>query len=199
MRKTYTSPLRALLVLFALIILSIPQTSLGEVALKDADIRHFIAAIKPLDKLGKKYALDQDKDMMSQTMDGEFNPMSQSLKRIRKHEAYGEFKHIIQKAGFSSDEEWAMVGDRVMKAFIALKMKKEMQHQPGQGGVGELEESLKQIENNQHISSEMKERLLKQIKQSIIMIKSVSNSSPADQNALRPHMDNLNTQFKDVE
>lgn len=199
--KIFHTPslISSLLIVMTCFLLS-PQISRAEVALSDTDIRHFIATIAPLDKLGKKYDLNQNKEVASQTDNsGEFNPMSQSLIRIRSHEAYGEFKEIIKAAGFSSEQAWANVGDRVMKSFMALSMKNEETKGSGEEGLKQMQESLKQVESNQHISTELKQQLSQQINQSIKMMKNISTYSPADQNAVRPHMKDLKIQFKDVE
>jgi len=164
--------------------------------LTGADIEHFMDAMKPLQKLAKKYDMEEDPDGAANNMTGrDFSPMSRSLARIKDHEAYGEFKTIIRDAGFSSTEHWANVGDRVMKAYISLNISQEMTPEQKQ----EMRQSMAEIEKNEYLSPEMKKQLLANLHQTMTMMDNLSRSDKTDQETLKPYLPKLERLFEELE
>ncbi len=162
--------------------------------LKGDDIQHFMNAMKPLKKLGKKYDFEDNEDTSAAQMpEGDFGPMSRSLAQVKDHKAYNEFKSIISKAGFSSPERWAIVGDRVMRAYISLKMLEELTPEK----IQELQVSIEAVEKNEYLSAQTKKQLLDSMKQMIALKGDVPKETKADQDALKPYLAKLERLFEE--
>ncbi|PCJ44561.1 MAG: hypothetical protein COA76_16425 [Moritella sp.] len=159
------------------------------------DIQHFMNAMKPLKKLGAKYDFnDNGNSSTAQMAQTGFAPMSRSLAEVKNHEAYEEFKTIINKAGFSSPEQWAVVGDRVMRAYMSLKALEELTPEK----IQELQVSIEAVEKNEYLSAETKKQLLGSMKQMITLKSDMPEESKADQDALKPYLAKLNSLFEEL-
>ena len=160
------------------------------------NIEHFMKAMKPLQQLSRKYDLEKEtKGSVDDFATKEFAPMSRSLDKIKDHKAYDEFTDIILDAGFSSVDQWANVGDRVMKSYISLRMKREMT--PEQ--IQEIKKSMAEIENNAYLSAEMKKQFMANLQRTMAMVNDISNSDKADQEALEPYLPKLDQLFEELE
>jgi hypothetical protein len=49
-------------------------------------------------------------------------PFSSAIESIEGYQGYNEMADVIRTQGFGDTTEWALFGDRVMRAFAALKM-----------------------------------------------------------------------------
>ncbi len=158
------------------------------------DIQHFMNAMKPLQELGEKYNFENDDQMLAANSNmADFSPMSNSLEVIKSHEAYGEFKKVIRAAGFSDATEWANIGDRVMKAYMSLKMTEQMTPEKMQ----EMQKNIEEIKKNEYLSSEMKERILNSLGLALSMGGNMSEEDKADRKALRPYLAKLDRLFEE--
>lgn len=167
------------------------QTPLG-----GDDIRHFIAAMKPLQKLGEKYDF---KNGRQQRVEGlnvtDFYPMSQSLDRVKKHESYSEFTAIIHKAGFSSPEKWASIGDRIMRAYMFGRVVEGLTPEK----IQDMRENMAEIEKNAYLSPEVRKKIIDNLKQTTAMADEMPENIKADQESLKPFLAKLKRLFEEQE
>ncbi|MBL4802929.1 MAG: hypothetical protein JKY45_13670 [Emcibacter sp.] len=173
----------------------------AETHLSGNDIQHFMNAMKPLQKLGDKYDFEENNNksaedqapMVAPDDFTNFTPMSQSLTEITGHKAYGEFEAIVHNAGFSSPQQWATVGDRVMKAYMSLKMIAELTPEKLQ----EMQVSIEEVKKNEYLSPEMKTQILGSLNQMIAMTTNLSEHDKADQKTLKPYLTKLERLFEE--
>jgi len=160
------------------------------------DVRHFIAAMKPLQKLGRKYDFE---DTGKQTVEGlnvmDFYPMSRSLDRVKNHKSFGEFKEIIHKVGFSSPEKWASIGDRVMRAYMFGRLVEGLSPEKLQ----DMQEKMAEIEKNVYLSPEIRKKILDNLKQTMAMAHKMPENIKADQESLKPFLAKLKRLFEEQE
>lgn len=160
------------------------------------DMQHFMNAMQPLQDLGKKHDFegDEEENLPAEESPDVFSPMTDSLSLIKQHEAYGEFVVIIQNAGFHDAAEWANVGDRVMRAYMSLKMAQELTPEKRQ----EMEKSIREIEQNDYLSPDMKKQLITGLKQSLNIFDQKTDENTDDQNAVQPYLSRLESLFKEL-
>lgn len=158
------------------------------------DIQHFMNAMKPLQKLGTKYDFAEDENLPDKNGDfADFSPMSQSLEAVKDHESYEEFKTIILKAGFSSPQQWANVGDRVIRAYTSLRIIEEMTPQR----IAEILKDIEEVEKNQYLSPEIKKQILESLTRTMTLKDNISEATKADQESLKPYLAKLERLFEE--
>ena len=81
-------------------------------------------------------------------------PFSSSIKRFRHEEQFEEALKIIKAHGFVDEEEWADVGDRTFRAYMALRMQ-----ETGDDIDEQMTETFQQIE-----ASDMPENMKEQMR-----------------------------------
>ncbi|WP_138379118.1 hypothetical protein [Luteithermobacter gelatinilyticus] len=172
------------------------SAALAQPPLSGDKIEGFISTLPKLEELGEKYDIEDDQeDLDSQASpDGAFSPFTSSLRTLKGHKAYNDFMAIIREAGFSSAEEWAMVGDRVMRAFISTEIKG--QHSSSRA---EMEEAIKDVQNNPHISTEQKQAIINNLHQSMAMMSAASNAPAEDVKAIQPYLGKLKSLSKETQ
>jgi len=179
-----------------MLFLSAGITARADTALSENDIRHFMNAMKPLQELGKKYDFVDNNHLPMATLDmNSFSPMSHSLEKVKNHKAFDEFSSIIQGAGFSSVEQWANIGDRIIRAYLSLRIVAEMTPEK----IQEIQKSLAEVKQNNYLSPEVKKQLLNSLKRSITLEKNMSNGDKADQKSLKAHLVELEQYFEETE
>jgi len=117
---------KALVLSLALIAL-VTAPAFAAVSLSAKQVESFIASMGSVDTLademakeGKQEALQAN--MQAMTNEG-FLPYTSSIK-VLKDKFGGDYEKlggIVKKHGFSSQEEWAGIGDAVMLSYMALK------------------------------------------------------------------------------
>jgi len=122
-----------------------------------------------------------------------FAPMSDALNGMKGHPAYGKFQSILHNAGFSSPEQWAHIGDRVMRAYMSRNMIKSMTPQKRL----EMMKTIEEVEKNEYLSSETKKHLLNSMKAATAMADHLPAEIKADQEALKPSLARLDRLFKE--
>lgn len=159
------------------------------------DIQHFMNAMKPLQELGQKYEFDENKDPPAEnTGFTGFSPMTRALEDVKGHASYEEFNIIIHDAGFSSPEQWADVGDRVIRAYTALKVAREMTPEKKQ----KMMKNIEEVKKNEYLSPELKKQLLESLSQSMTMTDNINAGTKADQESLKPYLDQLERLFEEL-
>lgn len=182
--------------LAALMLLGLLTFALGAHAepLKNAQIDGFINSLAELQALGEKYEGTQEWTMNngagSMGNSGAGNWMADSISTMKGHEIYREFETIVASHGFSSPEQWGQVGDRILKAVMALSM-----GQHASGMEQQMEEALRELENNPNLTPEQKQMMKRSMTSGLSQMKSLSDAPPADIEAVRPHMEKLEQAF----
>lgn len=181
-------------------------TAYADTPLSEDNIQHFMNAMKPLQELGKKYDFDENdddednednenKDEMTMTGASDiFSPMSESLEKVKNHEAFKEFESIILEAGFDDVSQWANVGDRVMRAYMSLKMLENMTPEK----IQELKTSIREIEQNEYLSPKIKKQLVASLNQTITIYSQPPLDDKADHNIVKPYLARLDRLFEDL-
>ncbi len=168
----------------------------AETPLNGKDIQHFMNAMQPLQELGEKHDIGHSDDMSMEQGDmNRFSPMTNSLEKIRAHKAFDEFKSIIFDAGFSSVEQWANVGDRIMRAYMSIKMTTEMTPEI----IQQIQKSLAEIEKSDYLSPEVKKQLVTSMKRSLTLGKNMSSVDKADIDTVKPYLAKLERHFEETE
>lgn len=132
----------------------------ADLALTEANITGFIDSLGALEDVGK----DIEYDMGNLNLfDGEVAsvitaPFSNTLNILRGHESYGRFLEVIKQYGFEDAEVWAHIGDRVIRAYVALNLQAQQREIDTN-----MAQALLQIEN-----SDMPEAQKEQMRQVMI-------------------------------
>lgn len=132
--------------------------------------------------------LDKLEDMeMEPGTDAMTSPFSAAVTHMETHGRVGELESIVRDHGFDGMDEWGRVGDRVVRAFMAVEIERE--HPEARA---ELEEARREIEDNPDIPEAQKEQLLEMLEASAGAMMSMIEEVPeADREALRPHLPRL--------
>lgn len=177
-----------------LLFLNLISTAHAAPLLSADNIQDFMNAMRPLQELGKKYNIGDKEELPPASNDfTDFAPMSRALDDVKDNEAYDEFEAIILKAGFSSSEQWASVGDRIMRAYTATNIIREMTPEKKQ----KMLKSIEEVKKNAYLSSEIKQQLLKSLTQSITMSENLTKETKKDQDALKPYLTKLKRLFEE--
>lgn len=167
--------------------------------LGEDDIQHFMNAMKPLRELGERYDFAENKRPPVENPDfADFSPMTRALEDMKDHESYGEFKRIILAAGFSSPQQWATVGDRIMRAYTSARIIREMTPEKRR----KMIKSIEEVKKNEYLSPEIKKQLLNGLTQAITMAdnmteSAMTESAKADQETLKPYLAKLERLFEE--
>lgn len=163
-------------------------------SLTDENVRAFINTLKDAE------TLEDDFDKLNQELpdadDGSEMPdfssiFSDSVAKMRGHEAYDRMEEIVEDHGFDSMEEWGATGDRVFQAWMAVEM--EEQHPEM---AREMAAAMDQINNNPNLSEAQKEQMRAMMGGATAAMENARNAPEADKEAVRPHMDELRTVTK---
>ncbi len=169
----------------AVLLLAAGPAFAGDTALTADAAKRFVASLPSVESLGKKLEAEGRTDEMrvdTQPKPGEeFKPFSNAVKALKmKHPSdYGELSSAVKPHGFNP-EDWGLAGDKVMIAYMALKMDKE-----NPGVMAQMEaidpEMLKMM------PPEMKAQM-EQVK---MMMETVADASPEDKKAVAEVEDEL--------
>lgn len=158
-------------------------------SLTDEKVRAFISTLQEAE------TLEGDFDQLNEEMPGSGNPsempdfssiFSDSVTKMRGHEAYNRMEDIVEDNGFDSMEEWGATGDRVFQAWMAIEM--ENQHPEM---VREMAGAMDEINNNPHLTEAQKEQMRAMMGSATSALESASKAPEADKQAVRPHMEAL--------
>lgn len=157
------------------------------------DIQHFIDAFRPVQELEGKYDFNDEEEPAEDINPEDFTPMTYVLELMKNHESYDEFTEIILSAGFSSPQQWAEVGDRVMNAYTAIRIIEEMTPKK----IQKMLKSIEEVKKNEYLSPEIKKQLLESLTQMVTISDNLTEGEIADQEALTPYLDRLELLFKE--
>lgn len=158
-------------------------------SLTDGKVRAFINTLQEAE------TLEGDFDQLNEELPGSGNPsempdfssiFSDSVNKMRGHEAYDRMEDIVEDNGFDSMEDWGATGDRVFQAWMAIEM--ENQHPEM---VREMAGAMDEINNNPHLTEAQKEQMRAMMGNATAALENASKAPEADKQAVRPHMEAL--------
>lgn len=103
----------------------------AETPLTTADAEAFVETLQPVNAFGEKLEAEGKTNELGGRGMPEvgqlFTPYSDGVADLKAQYPadYKELGTIIKPAGFTSQETWAVVGDKVISAYMALEMEKE--------------------------------------------------------------------------
>lgn len=171
--------------------LSLLFAASGAVAdsLTDEKVRAFISTLEEAE------TLEDDFNQLNEEQPGSGNPsdmpdfssiFSDSVNKMRGHEAYDRMEDIVEDNGFDSMEEWGATGDRVFQAWMAIEM--ESQHPQM---AREMAGAMDEINNNPNLSEAQKEQMRSMMSGATAAMENARQAPEADKQAVRPHIQSL--------
>lgn len=118
-------------------------------------------------------------------------PLAGAVAALAGHEVLADIESILERHGFEDAESWAQIGDRIIRAYAAIKFEKE---QPDMAA--EMQKAMAQIEESK-MSAQQKEAMRRAMMESQQMVAAFTNASAEDKAAVKPHMDELQREFED--
>lgn len=176
---------RGLLAALILLLPLVAQAASGA-PLAEEEVRRFLATLPGLEELGERHA-DTGLDDTDIDPEAGFAPMAAALQQIRDHAAYPEFQQVLQGQGFGEEERWAEVGDRTLRAYMALQL---MEEHPGM--LDELRGALAQLEGDPSLPAEQRAMMLQMLGPAVAIARSIESVPEADislTRAMRPEID----------
>lgn len=176
-----------------------------------SDIEKYLSTLTPLKNLAKinvgnpedeTEIKDQTEDIPPPLFDPSNisrTPVTDTLEYTKNHPTFAEFSMIIDKAGFSSPDQWADIGDKIMMAYSAYNLKN-----PPSSEAADLNEvkrdlakKLEAVRKNQFISKQQKETLIKKLQNSIELINDPNYIDSENISMISLYIEQLNSHFKE--
>lgn len=146
------------------------------------DVRHFVETLAPIEAFGDSLEKEGKLNVLvggGATFDGAFKPYSSGVAALKK-ELPGEFGRlaaVVKPHGFTP-EEWGATGDRVMAAYMALRIERD---EPG---------ALAALEPVDPAELEkMPPEMRRQMQDYAAMMEAVKKAPEEDKKAVMPAMD----------
>ncbi|MEZ5914961.1 MAG: hypothetical protein R3C42_04970 [Parvularculaceae bacterium] len=156
--------------------------ALAEAPLSDDQVTRFIATLRPVEEMGKRLEAEgkiaETFGEEKPTLGSEFKPYSKGVASL-KRDYPGEYAALggaLKPHGFSQDE-WAATGDRVMRAYIAVKLEKENP---------DYEKQMAAMDPS--MLSQLPPQMRAQIEGAFAMIETVKSTPATDKAAVKPHV-----------
>lgn len=168
------SLLRSALLACLLVLLPLTIFAQSGAPLEEGEVRRFLATLVELEELGERYE-DADFEAIDPDPEAGFSPLASSLKELRGHEAYPEFQEILQAEGFEDEDRWAEVGDRTLRAYMALQIQDEHPEM-----LSELSAALNEIENHPDMNREQRKLMLEMMGPALAIARSIEEVPEED-------------------
>jgi len=152
--------------------------------LAEKDVQGFIASMQELKPYFDQFAEETEDDGDLTSTSRVISDWAQGLRERSDVEA------IIGKHGFDFDS-WAAVSQQVTQAYMALKLGKD-----GQDVMGQMQQSIAEIEGNTEIPAEYKTQMIAQMQTSMAEMEKMIQSSPEDQSTVQPFVPELDAIFE---
>ncbi|MGK0261366.1 MAG: hypothetical protein ACI96M_004826 [Candidatus Azotimanducaceae bacterium] len=152
-----------------------------------ANVGKFIQTLSTMQTLSDKYGEPSHiSDMSIQERLGNIDaPFSSAVESIEGYQGYNEMADVIRTQGFGDTTEWALFGDRVMRAFAALKMSGQEPQLDAH-----MAKAMKELEGSG--MSDAQKKMIQEMMQSAgKVVNSFQNVPDADKDAVRPHLSAL--------
>lgn len=151
-------------------------------ALDDGAIDRWLESMEELQAWGERQdALDEDDFRADHPQDLDFeNILAQTA---REHD---EVREIIRRHGYDDVGEWSAVGGRIFQALLAVQMEISPETKR------EIEQTIREMEENPNISREQKEQFRRQMEQQAERISAMFEDVPSDDvEAVERRMDDI--------
>jgi len=152
-------------------------------------VKQFIDSMPDLQTVAQKYGdLPSSVDpnlTMEEKMAHAAAPFSAALGTMRTHAAYEEMADVVEGHGFSGMEQWAEIGDRVIRAYGATQMDAKAPEMDAQ-----MKQALEEIENA-NMSESQKQMMREMLQSSQQMMGVWADVPPADKAAVQPFMSEI--------
>lgn len=148
------------------------------------DVEGFIASMQELKPYFDQYAEESGDDGDATSTAQVVTDWAQGLKEQRDVEA------ILGKHGFDF-ATWSTVSQQVTQAYMALRLGKD-----GQDVMGQMQQSIADIENNKDIPAEYKSQMIAQMQASMAEMDKMLKASPEDQDTVKPFVSELDVIFE---
>ncbi|TVS00265.1 MAG: hypothetical protein EA406_00985 [Rhodospirillales bacterium] len=162
--------------------------------LTPSDVERFIATITPFRSLASAHPRELEpvfavigRPLQSKSR----QPFSAAVDRLRPSPAYDALSRAVAEGGFSSPEAWAVVADRVARAYATVHFR----DQP-EALARRIERARRAVENNPRLTPEDREALLGELTASAAVLDRFQ-APPSDTDAVRPHMAALRSAFSE--
>lgn len=178
--------LRGAFVAALIVLLPFTAHAQSDAPLREDEVRRFLATLDALEDLGQRYDESDFENIEIDPEDG-FAPMAASLEELRGHEAYPEFQTILADEDFDDEDRWAEVGDRTLRAYMALQIREQHPNM-----LEEMTAALEQIENQSGISEEQRASMLEMMGPAVAIARSIEQVSDEDlqmAETMRPEID----------
>ncbi len=178
--------------------------ALAQNLLQKSEIDQYINSVRELNQLrpaqpeinnSKTQLVPRSGDQQNISM----TPITDNLEFLRTQPNYEAFKSTIRKYGFSTPENWANVGDKVMMAYSAYHLKNDVTK--GAPSVSEIltdmQEQQTNIKNNPYITQEQKLGLLNKIQNSMALLRDPNYINSENISVIGPYIERLDSLFKE--
>jgi hypothetical protein len=165
-------------------VLLLVSTSAWSGTLGGKDVQGFIDSMRELKPYFDQYADETGDDGDASSTAQVVTDWARSLKQ------QNEFEGMLSKHGFDY-ESWAAVSQQVTQAYMALKFGKD-----GKDVVGQMRQSMEEIEANSDLPAETRAEMVKQMRQSMAEMEKTFSASTEDQDAVKPFLADLDAIFE---
>lgn len=148
------------------------------------DVEGFMATMQELKPYYDQYSEDVENDGDATSTAQVVSDWASGLKER------GEVENILSRHGFDF-ESWPVVAQQVTQAFLAVRL-----GQDGQDIMGQMQQSVAEIEANQDIPAEYKSQMIAQMQASMTEIEKALSAPPEDQEAVKPFLSELDAIFE---
>jgi hypothetical protein len=101
-----------------------------------------------------------------------------------------ELAELLEKHGFTA-QTWPEVAHQVTQAYMAVKLGED-----GEDVMGQMRQSVTEIENSKDIPAEYKQQMLDQMKMSMAQMEDSLAAPAEDKAAVRPYLPQLDSVFE---
>ena len=170
----------------AVLVLILSLVSFGAHAqeLTDSTIRSFVTTLE------EAQAMEPEFEELNNTGNNETLDLSRifssAVEEMEGEEIYGRLEDLVQKNGFRNLGEWATMGDRIYRAWIAIEMKNQSPEFEK-----EMRSAMAEMDNNPHMSAEQKAQIRASMQTALGLTQKANDAPPADIEAVKPHMEAL--------
>ncbi len=148
----------------------------------------FIDTLTQMREISAKHGAPEDIGNMSdlnEQMARAQAPFSRAVESMQNYAGYKEMTRVIADKGFSDVNQWAAFGDRVMRAYGAIKLATEAPKVDAQ-----MAQAMKELENS-GLSDAQKKMMMEVMGSANKVMDSFKDVPESDRAAVKPHLQRL--------
>lgn len=175
------------------LLLALPHHLEASTSLGQTSIEAYIKSLEQVGQLGERLRAQGKQSFLEREISprsGEtFDPHARGVRALQRESVddYNELSSIVRQHGFTSAESWALIGDRVVLAYGAIKAEAESP---------EILLLAQQMQNmNPQMLQLMPPELRVQMEQAVSIARTLALVSTADKNSVRPYIGKLDQLF----